>query len=224
VTLRNGIRIDAPEDSVLLGIVNDIFFRNVYNPVDLPIEANDIVVDIGANIGVFTIFAACRTQNTVHAFEPFPRNIEFLNRNVSTNGLPNVTTHCVAVSEKTGSAKLYLGELSAGHMLFDHSIKGKLEKYVEVPTTTLQRIMDDNGLGQIDFLKLDCEGCEGSILVSTPIDYIQRVRKIAMEFHDNVSILNHEEIQGLLKKAGFVTQLNWDGKSPFGYLYAKRIR
>lgn len=66
VILRNGIRIDAPEDNTLLEMVYEIFFRNVYNPVNLPIEANDIVVDIGANIGVFTLFAASRTQNTIY--------------------------------------------------------------------------------------------------------------------------------------------------------------
>lgn len=164
-----------------------------------------------------------RKTLSMYAFEPFPRNVEFLDRNIRTNGVHNVTTHCVAVSDKIGSAKLFLSRISGGHLLFDHNIKGKLEKYVKVPTITLQRMMDDNCLEQIDFLKLDCEGSEGSILMSTPRDYLQRVRKIAMEFHDNASQLKHDEIQKLLKEIGFVTKLNWNGKSPFGYLYATKI-
>ncbi|OIQ05905.1 MAG: hypothetical protein AUK59_01995 [Candidatus Altarchaeum sp. CG2_30_32_3053] len=222
VILRNGIQIDAPEDNTLVEMVQEIFFKNVYNPVDLSIKTSDIVVDIGANIGVFTLFAAYKTQNIVYAFEPFPKNVEFLNRNIHTNDLHNILTHCVAVSDKIGSTKLFLIEISGGHLLFDHNIKGKLEKYVEVPTITLQRIMDDKNLEYIDFLKLDCEGAEGSILMSTPKDYLKRIRKITMEFHDNVSQLKHDDIQRLLEEVGFVTRLSWDGRSPFGYLYGKR--
>ena len=222
VILRNGIQIDAPKYNDLLVMADEIFFRNIYNPVSLRIESNDIVVDIGANIGVFTLFAARRTQNTIYAFEPFPENIEFLNRNIRINGLYNITSHCVAVCDKIGSAKLFISGISAGHLLFNHSIEGKLEKYIKVPTTTLQRIMDVNNLEQIDFLKLDCEGSEGSILMSTPKDYLQRIKKIAMEFHDNVSQLKHDGIQRLLKELGFITKLNWNGNSAFGYLYAIR--
>lgn len=222
VILRNGLQIEAPEDNTLLEMVDEIFFREVYNLANLPIETDDIVVDIGANVGVFTLFAASRMQNTVYAFEPFPRNVEFLNRNIHINGLQNVKTYCIAVGDNIGSAKLYISDISGGHLLFDHNIKGKLENYIEVPTITLQRIMDDNKLEHIDFLKLDCEGAEGSILMSTPTDYFKRIRKIAMEFHDNVSQLKHEEIQRLLEGVGFVTTLKWNGNSPFGYLYGKR--
>lgn len=179
-------------------------------------------MDIGANIGVFTLFAAYNKQNTVHSFEPFPGNFEFLNRNIHTNGLHNITTHCVAVGDKVGFEKLFISDISGGHLLFDRNINGKLEKYIEVPTITLQSIMDDNNLEQIDFLKLDCEGSEGLILMSTPTDYLKRIRNIAMEFHDNVSTLKHDDIQRLLKEAGFVTRLNWDGNSPFGYIYGIR--
>jgi FkbM family methyltransferase len=222
VILRNGIQVDAPEDNTLLQMVDEIFFRNLYSPINFNIKNNDIVVDIGANIGVFSLFAASRTHNTVYAFEPFPKNVEFLNRNIHKNGLHNIIVHCAAVSDKIGSAKLFLSEISAGHLLFDHNIMGKLEKYTEVPTITLQSIMDDNKLDKIDFLKLDCEGSEGSILMSTPKDYLKRIGNIAMEFHDNVSLLKHDDIKRLLDEVGFVTKLNWSGKSPFGYLYGKR--
>lgn len=69
---------------------------------------------------------------------------------------------------------------------------------------------------------MDCEGSEGSILMSTPMHYLKRIRKISLEFHDNVSSLKHNDIQKLLGEAGFVTKLNWNGESPFGYIYGKR--
>lgn len=207
ITLRNGLQIGAARDSHLLVIMNEIFRMKVYNPPGFAIGANDIVVDIGANIGVFTLFAAQQTQNRVYSFEPFQGNVEFLNRNVNNNGLSNVIVHSVAVSAMNGYTKLFLAEIPGGHLLFDHNIRGKLEEYVTIPTITLQRIIDENNLQKIDFLKMDCEGTEGSILISTPKDYLQRIRKISMEFHDNVSELKHEEIRKLLEEAGICNRV-----------------
>ncbi|GAI83002.1 unnamed protein product [marine sediment metagenome] len=106
--LRNGIKIDAPKNNTLCEMVDEIFFKRVYTPNDLPIGSDDIVVDIGANIGIFTILAASRTRNVIYAFEPFPENVEFLNHNIYTNGFHNIITHTVAVSDKVGVERLFL--------------------------------------------------------------------------------------------------------------------
>ena len=52
---------------------------------------------------------------------------------------------------------------------------------------------------------MDCEGSEGAIMTSIPNKYLRNVKKISMEFHDNVSTLNHHQIQALLHEAGFST-------------------
>ena len=52
-----------------------------------------------------------------------------------------------------GIKKLYLSEISGGHLLFDHNINGSLENYIEVKTNTLKKIIDENSLEKIDFLK-----------------------------------------------------------------------
>lgn len=220
VTLRNGIRISGPDNTVLQSM--PIFGWQVYNPHKFSIEPDDIVVDIGANIGVFSLFAACKTRNKIYAYEPFPANIELVNRNIQANNITNVVTEKAAVTDKIGSAKLFISKTSDGHTVFDHSIEGKLPEYIEVPTVTLQSIFDDNNLEHIDFLKIDCEGSEWPILMSTPKEYLKRIRKIAMEFHDNVPLHKHDTILQLLADIGFVVTLNWDGKSPFGYLYGRR--
>ena len=82
--------------------------------------------------------------------------------------------------------------------------------------------MDQNNLDQIDFLKMDCEGGEGYVLLSTPLDYLKRIRKIAMEFHDSQSPLKHQEMDKILVNAGFKTSLVWDGIGLSGYLFARR--
>ncbi len=88
--------------------------------------------------------------------------------------------------------------------------------------TTLQEFMDSNHIQKIDFLKLDCEGAEGAILFSTPDEYLRRIRKITMEFHDHLSQFIHDDIQKRLEEVGFTTKLKWDGTSALGYLYGWR--
>ena len=238
--LKNGLVIEA--EIGLRFVVREIFFRRVYNPPYLPIEENDVVVDIGANNGVFTLYAASITRQAVFAFEPSPRNFAILQRNIATNKLTHVIASSSAVSDAVGSATLCLNpEDGQQNLLSDHILPDKIEHYradtdvnyllsgvtrpeshIEVPTTTLQAIMDSNDLERIDFLKLDCEGAESAILQSTPDEYLKRIRKIAMEFHDHLSELNHQDIQHILERAGFTTRLKWDGKSPLGYMYAWR--
>lgn len=240
VILKNGLTIEA--EVGLRFLVREIFFKKVYNLPYLPLEDHDIVVDIGANNGVFTLFAASITDNIVYAFEPSPRNLAVLRRNISLNRLPHLIVHGCAVSDKVGSAKLFLNPADGQQNLLSAYIHpDKIEQYkaatdltyllapsgqsetcIEVPTTTLQEIMDSNHLERIDFLKLDCEGAEGSILQATPSAYLNQVRKIAMEFHDHLSELDHAALQNLLERVGFTIQLKWDGKSPLGYIYAWR--
>ncbi len=121
--LRNWTQIDAPGDNTLLAMVHEIFFREAYNHANLPIETHDIVVDIGANIGVFALFAASRTKNTVYAFQPFFVSVNCASRNINRNGFHNIVTYEVAVSGRMGSATLCLSEIGGGHLLFDHNIE-----------------------------------------------------------------------------------------------------
>lgn len=238
--LKNGLQLEAPVG--LKDLVNEIFFWKMYTPAPLSIGSNSVVVDIGANTGVFTIYAASLTHNVVYAFEPFPETFEVLQRNIKANGLRHVIPFCTALSGTIGSARLFLNpDDCRQNLLTEHILPGKVQEYqpredlaylqhdmqmpgshVEVPTTTLQAFMDTYSIEHIDFLKLDCEGAESSILQSTPWTYLQQVRNISMEFHDHLSPVNHTELQKLLEDAGFKTSLKWEAGSPLGLLYSWR--
>lgn len=241
--LRDGIRFETGRLLVWHELVNEIFFEQVYTPAPLHIGRNDIVVDIGAHIGVFSIFAASKTRNMVYAFEPSPYNFEVLQRNLGANEVKNIAASNLAVSDRCGSITLLTSSASSTtHMLSNPTLLDQLEKYrtntvhprysrvmpshfeenIVVPTTTLQEIMDSNHIEQIGFLKMDCEGSEGLILDSTPKSYLERVRQIAFEFHDHLSYLSHEDMQKFLEELGFTTRLKWNGKSPVGFLYGWR--
>lgn len=237
IILKDGLQIEAAVG--LRFLVREIFFAKTYNPPPLSIGPNDIVIDIGANCGVFTLFAASSTKNKVYAFEPAPGNFPILQRNIAVNGLSHVIAQRCAVSDKEGMTNLFLNPQDGQQNLLSEQIipekieqyklrpdlayllprPGQSETHIQVPTTTLQAIIDDHQLARIDFLKLDCEGAEGAILASTPPSYLKKVRKLAMEFHDHLSPLSHNDLQALLKASGFTTRLVWDGSSPLGYLY-----
>jgi FkbM family methyltransferase len=126
-----------------------------------------------------------------------------------------------AVSDHLGEAKLYLHEISSSYMLFDEFVTGRAEASIDVPTTTLSEIMRRHSLTRIDFLKMDCEGAEGLIFQSLAPDVLSRIDRIALEFHDNVSALNHRQLQSRMSEAGFNTAVNVTG-GDYGYIYAWR--
>lgn len=219
VILKNGIRFNS--GAIYWPDVWAIFHQGIYTPHNLPIERDDVVVDIGANIGVFTIYAATRTQNTVYAIEPFPSNFACLEHNIRANRSSNAIPLRFAVSDKSGTALLLDAGASQHHRL-NSFVPDLTKKCIEVPSITLRDFMDRHQIKQIDFLKLDCEGAEEAILLSTPKAYLQRVRKIAMEFHDQLTHLKHDELRKLLQEAGFSTELKLVQEGPLGFLYGWR--
>lgn len=133
-----------------------------------------------------------------------------------------MTAEAVAVSDRHGTARLYLDHMSFGHLLFDHNNVGQLENWIEVPTLTLTEIIRKHGIERIGLLKVDCEGSEGLIFGSLPAEDLRGVDKIALEFHDNVSPLSHSAIRAQLESGGFQTAVVEGDQQPFGYLYAWR--
>ncbi len=123
------------------------------------LRRGDVVADVGANIGYYTVLAAMRVgpQGKVHAFEPDPVAFELLKKNVELNRLHNVVLEQKAVSNAPGSIRLFLSEENKG----DHRIyqpEGEARPSVEVEAVAL----DDYFAGQPapDFIKVDTQGAE----------------------------------------------------------------
>lgn len=222
VALRSGVVISGGNSSQVLTVTDEIFIDRVYTPRFLPIEEGDIVVDIGANIGAFSVFACTQGAKAVYAYEPLAASVKVIKQNARQNRFSNLQVVQAAVSGKNGQAKLYLASSDVGNLLFDHNTQGKISEYVTVPTVTLTSIMKTHKLSHIDFLKIDCEGSEGAIVTSTSAAVWQKVDKIALEFHDNVSSLTHRQLAAKFKQLGFKTKVVATQGSPFGYVYAWR--
>jgi len=125
------------------------------------ISKGDVVLDIGANIGYYTLIFAklVGKEGKVFAFEPEPNNFSLLKKNIAINGYENVVLIEKAVSNKSGKARLYLAEEHSGdHRIYESEvILGR--KSIEIETVKLDDYFKGYK-GRIDFLKMDIQGVE----------------------------------------------------------------
>jgi len=126
------------------------------------IEPGMICVDIGANIGYFTVIMskAVEEYGRVYAFEPDEANFSLLQKNLELNKCKNVIPEKLAVSNTRGRTELYVDKINFG----GHSLerKGKIFSTQDVPVSSL-----DYWLGsrqKVDFAKIDVEGGEAKVL------------------------------------------------------------
>ena len=128
-------------------------------------KQGDIVVDVGAHIGKYTLIASKRVgaNGKVIAIEAHPGNYEMLNRNIKLNGLTNVTTLNYAVYSKESKVKIYSNYTIMSERIREEQVK---EKFVEVNADTLDSILQQNGIRQeqINWIKIDVEGAEFEVL------------------------------------------------------------
>lgn len=121
------------------------------------IHEGDIVVDVGAHIGYFTlIFSKLVGDNgKVYSFEADPTNFEILMKNLEVNKIKNVTCENFAISDKNGKVKLFNANSSTANRLFS----SEDENFIEIESITLDEYFQDKNM-KIDFLKLDIQGAE----------------------------------------------------------------
>ncbi len=119
------------------------------------------VLDVGANVGLFTLVAAHGSGPPAgsHAFEPTPELAAHILRNLELNGLENVTVNEIAVSDVAGRATLHLVEPDdPGENSIVNPVPGC--RTLEVPTVTLDGYIAEHAVGRVDVIKIDIEGAE----------------------------------------------------------------
>lgn len=126
------------------------------------IKRGDVVLDIGANVGFYTLIFArlVGPKGKVFAFEPDPESFYLLKKNVEINGYTNVILIQKAVSNSNGKLRLYLSELNKG----DHRIWDSWEKRNSIEIESIR--LDDyfkNYSEKISFIKIDTQGAEGLV-------------------------------------------------------------
>jgi len=155
------------------------------------IKKGDVVLDLGANIGYYTLIFAklVGESGKVFAFEPEPANFSLLKKNMEINGYNNIILIQKAVSDRDKIIKLYLHKYNKGAHTIYKSYDN--QEFVEIKTVKPDDYFE-NYNGKIDFIKMDIEGSEGLAL--------QGMSKI-LEKNKNIKIFT-EFNPSLLKNCG----------------------
>jgi len=183
------------------------FILEVNNLEDkFEIKKNDVVIDIGAHVGYFTLYAAKRAQTgMVISFEPTKESFSVLKNNVKINNFQNILINNLAVARISESRTFFVDKKYGISNTFYESNAG-LEKEI-VQTTTLDEIYDKYNLENIDFLKMDCEGAEFEIILNTSTEILKKIKKISMEIHEDMVPHKVEELIVKLSKNGFTINI-----------------
>lgn len=186
-----------------LAIANELFLDHQYRFCDEVIKnAKDCVIDIGGHLGFFSIYASILNPTVpIYSFEPHIGNYEILKQNLKDNKIKNVYPKQVAVSDKTGEAKLILSKEDLNHSII-HAIEPTGEIH-NVRTTTLEHIFRKNNIGHCDLIKIDSEGSEFALIYATPKEVLDKVSTIFLEYHDWIKGENSDELKRFLEKKGF---------------------
>jgi FkbM family methyltransferase len=216
--MRARVRSDFTEiDGIKMFLDSrDVFnlsVRHIYEPTETglvkrKVKPGDFVIDIGANIGYYTLILAglVGEKGRVLTFEPEPNNFTLLKKNVEINHFSNVALMQKAVSNETGKIKLYLNPSN----IVDHRIYDSHDKRLTADAEAVR--LDDyfqDYTGRVDFIKMDIQGAEGKAIQGMQ-NLLKRNEKIelVMEFSPialKTSGIEAEECLELLAGCGFNT-------------------
>lgn len=152
-----------------------------YERGNCQIREGDVVLDLGANIGAFAHRAEFRGASKVYSFEPIIETFECLKLNRG----PKTKIFNIGVSGKSGFERFILeGD-------FNSMGSGRMEKNPNGSNNLIydeySYIVDINevlSLDRFDFMKVDIEGCEYSLLDSITDENLSKIRCLALEFHN----------------------------------------
>lgn len=179
----------------------------LYQKNECYIKPGDIVVDLGANIGIFSRFASDKGAKKVFSFEPVQENFKLL----SLNRPENCEAHRLAVSDTDNmSLKIaYKADAPGGSSIIKYD-DGILQTCMSI---TIDTLVKNGVIEQPDFIKIDIEGAEILALKGASDDILKKVRCIVIEIHTPELGQEVEYIYNRLNSLGFksFTLYNPDG-------------
>jgi FkbM family methyltransferase len=187
VSWREGVRVQLrPGVPGERYIFYEVFMKSAYFSAGQQLRPGDTVIDIGANVGFFSIQAASLVGPTgiVIALEPQPETYAQLLRNIAISNMPNIRARQLAVTDHEGAGLLFFGDTPGYSSLFPSVDDQPRDAHSQqVRTTTLAAIMRDEGLDRCQYLKVDCEGGEYAICESLSADLARQIDQVTMEVH-----------------------------------------
>lgn len=173
-------------------------------------ESDDVLIDVGANVGMYTVWAARTRGVRVYAFEPESQNFALLNRNIFLNGIgERVRAYCLAMSDAAGLSELHLSAFSAGTSC--HSL-GEQVDFKHDPMTPaytqgcvsarLDDLVADGVVTEPDHMKIDVDGFEPKVIAGAQrILRGSKLRSLLIEVNQNLP--DHMQMVEALNALGY---------------------
>ncbi|KAL0026049.1 hypothetical protein WJX79_005299 [Trebouxia sp. C0005] len=202
VQLPNGWSVPAQSQVEALFIYREIVEQQCYLQYGIQIRDGDVVMDVGANIGLFSWWVMQGGPDrgvpaVVWGVEPLPANLAVLQTNLEQHGLlDHVRIIPQAVAEAEGEKVFRYYPAMPGNSTCHVQEKEQLQRSIvpdhfflnsqdrRCPVTTISSLMDKHGICQVDLLKVDVEGCELQALQGIQDHHWLRIRQIILEVHD----------------------------------------
>lgn len=190
--------------------------------------ANPVLFDIGANIGIYSLYAATTLPGaTILSFEPESQSFSSLCKNIAVNGFTNITPYQFALSNEVGAGKLHISTMSAGA---GAAALGENYPHMNVPegeishqgvfVTSLDHLVFDLGLPLPNYIKIDVDGIEEKILAGgRRVLADERLKGLLVEFQyqseTDISSFREELMRSGLKMIG---RSDWEARYASGLL------
>jgi FkbM family methyltransferase len=165
--LGNDLKMNLYKDSVLSKIIYDGFEQEELNFVKSILKSGDIFIDIGANVGLFSLIASqcVDKEGQVIAFEPAPTTFNRLLENQELNNIKNIDARNIGLSEELGELFFYISDTGFDAWnSFAPSADNKLQKQIAVNVSYLDHELDHVDKAKIKLVKIDVEGWEKYVL------------------------------------------------------------
>ena len=175
----------------------NIFVQDLYHY--FPIRGK-IVIDVGANIADSCIYFASHGAKRIVGIEPLIENYELAEQNVKLNNFSNrISIVLAGCGARPGCVNIDVNRRNGiGWQLSSSSYRGNT-----IPLLTLEQILQQSNVGQDEAaLKLDCEGCEYDVVLSSPDNVLRRFSSILIEYH-----YGYNDIREKLEKSNFEVSL-----------------
>jgi len=220
----DGMRFEV-RGAMDIWIIKETCLDREYERAGVPLEDGWTIIDIGAGLGDFTVYAAKdRPRSRVFAYEPFPGSFTLLETNIKANGLQNVRIFPLAVGARAGPMTLDVSATDAVLFSTARTSEGRARKSLTVMGTTLDQLFDGLRLDRCDFMKIDCEGGEFDVLFHASRRTLERIDRVCLEYHDGFTAYNHSELATFLAARGFSVELHPNKiDRRLGLLYASRL-
>lgn len=211
VTLKNGFIIETSRH--LISAFDEVFCREVYRLALSGLKKQPMVVDIGANVGYFSLYLLFKVPEArVLAFEPLPVNAKLLEQHKKANNISDeLTIEQSAVYGTEDRIQIHFNntlDFSVGASILNREDTNEV---MDIKAYSLPEIFESFALDHVDLMKIDCEGAEYNILYNCPAETFAKIDRLAIETHAWVEEGRVEELVSFLEKQGYSVKLKRNG-------------